>query len=111
MVNYANMYDPTNKSDYASDYTPVEQVSISQIDEDPIVSEEQIVENAMHTGTVANCDAAYIRESPTKASNHIAIVKKGEELIIEDTAHTNWYKATTQNGVDGYIMRELVSLD
>lgn len=105
MVNYANMYDSTNKSDYTSDYTPVEQVSVSQIEED------QIVEDAMHTGTVTNCDAAYIREAPTKASNHIAIVKKGEELIIEDTAHTNWYKATTQNGVDGYIMRELVSLD
>lgn len=111
MVDYNGMYNSSDVTEYTSDYTPSEDVSASTINEIVEVPIEETTEETMHTGKVDNCEAAYIRESPTKASNHIAIVKKGEELIIEDTVHTNWYKATTQNGVEGYIMRNLVSLD
>lgn len=105
MVSYDTMYSPNN--DYNNEEIPV----VDELNEIDIPSPEPEKEEFVSTGKVANCNAAYIRESPTKASNHLAIVKEGDELLIEHISNTNWYKVTTQSGIDGYIMKELVSLD
>lgn len=105
MVNYDTMYGPNN--DYKHEEIPV----IDTLEEVDIPVKEPEKEEFVNTGKVANCNAAYIRENPTKASNHLTIVKEGDELLVEHISNTNWYKVTTQSGIDGYIMKELVSLD
>lgn len=105
MVNYDTMYGSNH--DYKDEEIPV----VDELDEIDIPLPEPEKDEFVSTGKVANCNAAYIREKPTKASNHLTIVKEGDELLIERISNTNWYKATTQSGVDGYIMKELVSLD
>ena len=62
------------------------------------------------TGVVVNCKKAYIRSSPAKDSTHISIVSNGDELLIEEILD-GWYKITTQTGLEGYIMQDLVKLD
>lgn len=104
MVNYEKMYQSNN--DYELENV---QEKDMKNEEEEFFSEKK--ESFITMGKVANCNAAYIRENPTKDSNQLSIVKKGDELLIEHVSNTNWYKTTTQSGVEGYIMKELVSLD
>lgn len=104
MVNYEDMYQSSNN--YESENV---QEKDMKNEEEELFSEKK--ESFITMGKVANCNAAYIRENPTKDSNQLSIVKKGDELLIEHISNTNWYKATTQSGIEGYIMKELVSID
>lgn len=64
---------------------------------------------------VANCEKVYVREEPSKDSDHLAVVSKGSELlIIGETVHENdelWHNVCTESGAEGYIMAKFTNND
>lgn len=61
-------------------------------------------------GKIANAEAVYIREGAGKDYSDIATCEKGKELIILDE-EGDWYKVCLPSGVEGYVMKEFVSID
>lgn len=57
---------------------------------------------------VANCEKCYVRESPSKESNHVAIVEKDADLMVIGDSISNegelWHNVCTESGAEGYIM-------
>lgn len=110
MPNYSKMFH--KDQDSYGDSTSLDEMYEgyeSDFIEETSDSQESALKEEVRTGFVANCVKAYVRENPTKDSNHLTIVSEGDELLVEYSTE-NWYKITTQSGIEGYIMKELVRL-
>lgn len=112
MKSYDKMYNNSNEEYYTepviedSNGNPLHDYEADFQNETSVSAEEPAEATLLK---VANCNKAYIREAPTKESNQLTIVSKGDELLMEETSG-DWYKVTTQTGVEGYIMKELTEL-
>ena len=61
------------------------------------------------TGEVANCYKLNIRVAPVANARIEAIVDAGAKLTINVTESTDdWFKITTESGVNGYCMKKFV---
>ena len=61
------------------------------------------------TGEVANCYKLNIRVAPVANARIEAIVDAGTKLTINVTESTDdWFKITTESGVNGYCMKKFV---
>ena len=65
-------------------------------------------------GIVANCEKLNLRRSPLKDSdgaNIITVLFPGVAVLIdEDESTPNFYKVTTEAGVEGYCMRQFIEI-
>ena len=65
-------------------------------------------------GIVANCEKLNLRRSPLKDSDGANIITEllpGVAVIIdEDESTPNFYKVTTETGLEGYCMRQFIEL-
>lgn len=59
---------------------------------------------------VANCNKVYLREQADKDSQWIKILEKDDDILIEEW-NDYWYKATTNSGCDGFIMKDFVQIE
>lgn len=75
------------------------------------VEKVEEVSNQILLGKVANCQAAYVRTSPSKRSKEQIVVHKGDTVMVSDCDDPEWYTVETSNGITGYIMKSLVSVD
>ena len=79
---------------------------------------EQPVEEApkkeSKVGIVANCEKLNLRRSPLKDSNGaniITVLLSGVAVIIdEDKSTPNFYRVITEDGLEGYCMRQFIEV-
>ena len=79
---------------------------------------EQPVEEApkkeSKVGIVANCEKLNLRRSPLKDSDGANIITEllsGVAVVIdEDESTPNFYKVTTETGLEGYCMKQFIEL-
>lgn len=87
-----------------------ENVALNGTDTEPEVVEAVKV----ITGVVGNCSMLYIRKKAVKTSKPedvVCIVNAGAKLLIdEDKSNKNWYKVTTEDGKEGFCMKEYVTV-
>lgn len=63
-------------------------------------------------GIVTDCKKLNIRKEPSRSSEKVSVEDVGSELLIEtDFDNENWYKVSTASGIDGYCMKEFVTLE
>ena len=65
-------------------------------------------------GIVVNCEKLNLRRSPLKDSDGANIITEllsGVAVVIdEDESTPNFYKVTTETGLEGYCMRQFIEL-
>lgn len=82
-------------TDYASKNTKVEELS------EPF------------DGVVSNCVKLNVRREPSVDSEVITIIESSTEVLVnKDESTEDWYKVylTDGNGVEGFCMKEFISL-
>lgn len=88
------------------------------IDEAAAEPVDQPVEEApkkeSKVGIVANCEKLNLRRSPLKDSDGANIITEllpGVAVVIdEDESTSDFYKVTTETGLEGYCMRQFIEL-
>lgn len=93
--------------------TEVEETVIAapEAPEAPAVVEVMQMSPATHnTGVVCNCAKLNVREQPEVSSRIACIVNAGSELVVYDGNHGNFYKVCTASGIEGYCVKDYVSL-
>ena len=95
-------------TDYFGDNEPVQ---------DPIIEEgvvETVDDQPTMMGIIHNTPKVYMRIAPDKESKHVAILEKGEEVMIDGTAEdvlgNGWYHLITASGNEGYTMSDYVKI-
>lgn len=85
---------------------------------EPVVTEETVETEesvkTMMSGIVANCEKLNLRKSPLKDSdgaNVITTLLAGATVVVNESDSTpNFYKVTTENGLEGYCMKQFIKL-
>ena len=85
---------------------------------EPVVTEETVETEesvkTMMSGIVVNCEKLNLRKSPLKDSdgaNVITTLLAGAAVVVnESDSTTNFYKVTTENGLEGYCMKQFIKL-
>ena len=85
---------------------------------EPVVTEEMVETEesvkTMMSGIVVNCEKLNLRKSPLKDSdgaNVITTLLAGATVVVNESDSTpNFYKVTTENGLEGYCMKQFIKL-
>lgn len=77
-----------------------------------IVEESQEVEEAVPTvGFVDNCERLRVRKESNVDSEELCIINKLSEVVIDlDNSTDYFYKVTTSEGVEGYCMKQFITI-
>lgn len=96
MFDYSGMYesDEEKKTDF-----------VEEVEEE----EPEKKEDDLKFGRV-QADMLYLRELPSKESKDLKILKKDEELMIDEPFESDdkWIHVCTQEGIEGYVMKAFV---
>lgn len=92
---YNNMFDKKKDIEVKDELT-FEKVEETIVNEEPKKDFVKVVPEAL-----------YVRYAPSKDSDHITIVEKGNELMVTGDAG-EWYEVVTPSGAEGYVMKEFV---
>ena len=88
----------------------VEETAVEPVDQ-PV---EEAPKKESKVGIVANCEKLNLRRSPLKDSDGANIITEllpGVAVVIdEDESTPNFYKVTTETGLEGYCMRQFIEL-
>lgn len=75
---------------------------------------EQVEAEKVLLGVVSNCTQLYIRKKAVKTNNPadvVCIVNAGAKLTIDEAkSNKNWYKVTTEDGKEGFCMKDYVTI-
>lgn len=87
-----------------------EVVSIQELDEE--YEDEECEDDLIGPfyAKVANCEKVYLRGSANKDSEWVKILDRGTDLIVEEWDY-DWYKASTNSGDEGFIMKAFVEIE
>lgn len=100
--NYGKMYDKK----------PVVTGEITEAEVDNVVEDHGPVEPDILKGVVANCELLNVREEPTRDSAAIAVIKKGDELMVDRIFNENGFcKVITESSVEGYCVRKFIAIE
>ena len=62
-------------------------------------------------GTVSNCTKLNIRKEPKKSADIVIVIPEKSKVDVEiDNSTDKWYKVITKNGIEGYCMKEYITL-
>lgn len=77
-----------------------------------IMKESQEVEEAVPTvGFVDNCECLRVRKDSNVDSEELCIIKKLSEVVIDlDNSTDYFYKVKTSEGVEGYCMKNFITI-
>ena len=90
--------------------------------EEIMLEENTVVETSVKEGTdsspvigvVANCTRLNIRKKAVKTNKPedvVCVVNAGAKLTIDEAkSNKNWYKVTTEDGKEGFCMKEFVTI-
>lgn len=102
------MEDITDEIVAKTESTNEESVEVS----DEELSEEPVDESALLIGVVTGCTRLNVRAEASFTSEVLTIVDAGVELQIHGVGTTDeFFKVTTEFGIDGYAMRQFVSIN
>lgn len=63
-------------------------------------------------GTVINCASLNVRKEPSKDAAIMCTIKASEKVEIDESKSTNeFYKIFNSAGVEGYCMKNYISID
>ncbi|MBS4930268.1 MAG: SH3 domain-containing protein [Clostridiales bacterium] len=93
----------TNRNKQTPKITSAETISESNKEE---VTEEKII-----IGSVANCKTLNIRKQPSKSSEVICTLRVTEEVIINKAkSNENWFNIKTKSNIEGFCMKDFVNV-
>ena len=88
----------------------VEEAAVESLDQ----TLEETPKKESKVGIVANCEKLNLRRSPLKDSDGANIITEllsGVAVVIdEDESTPDFYKVTTETGLEGYCMRRFIEL-
>ena len=88
----------------------IEEATAEPVDQ----SVEEAPKKESKVGIVANCEKLNLRRSPLKDSDGANIITElllGVAVVIdEDESTPDFYKVTTETGLEGYCMRRFIEL-
>lgn len=62
-------------------------------------------------GVVHNCEKLNVRKQPSKDSEIVFVLNEGSEISIDEENSTEeWYSITHVSGVEGFCMKQFVSM-
>lgn len=86
---------------------------MAEIIDDPVIVDETVAAPKNATGIVSGCTRLNVRKEPsTHPTARIAtVVTSGSELRIDlEKSTEDWYKVTTESGVEGFCMKQFVTV-
>lgn len=80
-----------------------------------IVTPEETVEEVdaikIVKGVVSNCTQLNVRKEPKKGAEVLVVIDAKSKVDVEpDSSVDGWYKISTKNGIEGYCMKEFITL-
>ena len=88
----------------------VEEIVAESVDQ-PV---EETPKKESKVGVVSNCEKLNLRRSPLKDSDGANIITElltGVAVVIdEDESTSNFYKVITEDGLEGYCMRQFIEI-
>ena len=89
----------------------VETVEVPEVVEQPAEPEVPVEEVKTLKGIVTGCAKLNIREEPSVKTRVLAIVDASNEMAVyQDESFGNFYKVCTASGIEGYCMKDYVTL-
>lgn len=118
---YSKFSEKKEENEEVVETTVTGEASIEVSTEEPIqiVTEEvnHIIEEPATipvtelSGFVDGCDQLYVRKEGNKDSEPITIIKRSDEVVIDLENSTEYfYKVKTSEGVEGYCMKQFITI-
>ena len=74
-------------------------------------SSNETAEPTVKGGTVINCGSLNVREKAEAGSDVLGVINAGSFVSIDKEASTaEWFKVTTEAGLEGYCVRKYIAL-
>lgn len=74
-------------------------------------NKEEVTEEKIIIGSVANCKTLNIRKQPSKSSEVICTLRVTEEVIINKAkSNENWFNIKTKSNIEGFCMKDFVNV-
>ena len=87
--------------------TPVEDTVEEQIEE----TAKEEISKVVIIGVVSGCKKLNVRKSPSPNAEKVAVVEMDSKLMIDmDESTAEYYKVYTESGIDGYCVKEYVTV-
>lgn len=80
-----------------------------------VVTPEETIEEAdaikIVKGVVSNCTKLNVRKEPKKGAEVLVVIDAKSNVDVEpDNSTDKWYKISTKNGIEGYCMKDFITL-
>lgn len=119
--NYSKFSEKKEENKEVIETSATEEVPIEVSTEEPIqivteevnhVVEDPIAEaNTELIGFVDGCDKLYVRKEGNKNSEYITIINRSDEVVIYlEKSTEDFYKVKTPEGVEGYCMKQFITI-
>lgn len=60
-------------------------------------------------GRVYNTDKLNVREKPDKSANVVCTINRDNKVLIDENLSTDaWYSICTENGIEGFCMKDFI---
>lgn len=109
------MIDYYNYSNKSNDFVKEEEVpndEIFDVVEDIEVEEEIEDVSSDLIEAKVSAEKIYLRQGPGKDKKDIAVLNRGEELLVDLIKSTDeWFNVCTVTGVEGFVMKSLVTTE
>ena len=92
---------------------PIEgQIVIPEVEPEPVSDPEPSVEPENRKfGKVSNCKKLNIRKLPSRDAEIVSELIEGSEVMIDEKESTAlFYKICTEHGIDGYCMKDYITV-
>lgn len=91
-----------NRAEYIHEETP--EIDLTEVE--PIAPPAE-TEPVM--GIVTGCKKLNIRKAPSKTAEVVDVWDEGDQFMLDlDNSTSEWYKITTETGVEGFCMKQYV---
>lgn len=99
----------TKKEDTELITTENEELDIENVETESLA--ESTEKSKEIIGFVDGCENLYVRKDSSKKSDHLAIIRKMTEVVIDSENSTkDFYKVKTSDGIEGYCMKKFITI-
>ena len=107
----------TNYNKFATPNPKVKEVEVEPVtetsNEEVIQEEVKVIEPAkVQSGTVVDCNNLYIRKDPTKTASNVIDILVATDVVevFLDESTDDWYKIKSKDHVEGFCMKQYITL-
>ena len=103
------MAKKTNYNKISTEAAVEEKVDAAIVPEEPVVEEAPTIK--IVKGVVSGCTKLNVRKEAKKDAKVLAVIDVKTKVEVEpDNSTDKWYKIITKDGVEGYCMKEFITL-